>query len=133
MENTSGQRIPRSRPKQDDRLLPLGGYQYLTMLACRELAGEESLPGVSAPRIQDAIVRGGLSEASLGQLYVTLHRLAARGLISPKLGRSEVDPTRAARTYSLTPAGHGILRTAERNFRRIGEVADYLGREIATV
>jgi DNA-binding PadR family transcriptional regulator len=112
-----------SRPRQEDRLLPLGGYQYLTLVAC------DVLDGATALTVHEALERAGLPETNLGQVYVTLKRLFDRGFLSAARARSEVDATRVANIYMLTKEGKAILRKADENYRLVSEVATKLTRK----
>ena len=111
-------RSPGERPKQLDRLLPLGGYQFLIMLACRQLAGR-----ANAKAILSAIETAGIKDATEGQAAVTLKRLTDSGLIAHSRGISAVDPTRSANIYVITPKGHAILERAEINYKLVVDAA----------
>ena len=111
----------RTRPRQEDRLLPLGAYQWLVLLACFELGS-----GANALNLHRALIAAGLSETNLGQVFVTLHRLLERGFITATAGRSPIDPTRKARVYTLTRPGQEMLVTSDENYGRVVAVAKRL-------
>jgi DNA-binding PadR family transcriptional regulator len=61
-------------------------------------------------------------ELSRGAIYVTLHRLEERGLVTSELG----DPTpqrggKAKRCFRVTAAGREALRTSRRALKRLSD------------
>jgi DNA-binding PadR family transcriptional regulator len=94
----------------------LGELEQLVLMAVLRL--EDPYP-VS---VRDEIrARAGV-DLSRGTIYVTLHRLERRGLVTSALG----DPTparggKAKRVFHVTPAGQRELRAARAALRRLAD------------
>lgn len=110
-----------TRLRQDDRLLPLGGHQYLVLAACSYL-----LSDATAPAVHNRLIAAGLPGTTLGQIYITLQRLAARGLLDTKREPTATDPTRKVKIHTLTAHGRSVLEQANRNYRLVVDVASWL-------
>jgi DNA-binding PadR family transcriptional regulator len=72
----------------------LGGFELLVLLALIRL-GDEAY-GVP---ISDAIEQSSGREVSVGSVYITLGRLAAKGLVSSRLGEPTPQRGGRAKTY----------------------------------
>jgi DNA-binding PadR family transcriptional regulator len=88
----------------------LGGFELLVLLALMRLADE----AYGVP-ISDAIEQSSGREVSIGSVYITLDRLAKKGLVTSRLG----EPTSArggrAKTYfRITGKGLREVRQAQR-------------------
>jgi PadR family transcriptional regulator PadR len=85
----------------------LGGFELLVLLALIRL-GEDAY-GVP---ITEAIEESSGRDVAIGSVYITLDRLAAKGLVSSRLGEPTAERGGRAKTYfRITPKG---LREARR-------------------
>src|SRR5687767_10128920 len=90
----------------------LGGFELLVLLAVIQL-GEDAY-GVP---IAEAIEQSSGRNVAIGSIYITLDRLATKGLVSSKLGEPTAERGGRAKTYfRATPKG---LREAQRAQRTI--------------
>jgi PadR family transcriptional regulator, regulatory protein PadR len=89
----------------------LGEFEHLILLALLELE-EERAYGVP---IRDAIERRTGRRISAGAIYTALDRLAARGLVSSRLGEPTAERGgRRKRLYRLEPAGaHALTQSVQ--------------------
>ena len=69
----------------------------------------------------------GLKRISLGSLYVTLHRMERKGLITSDWGET-VEPRKGARRryYWATPSGVEVLREAQRRHAALARLANLI-------
>jgi len=106
---------------------PLGSLELIVLLAVARL-GEDAY-GLAIRR--DISKRTG-HDYSVGAVYTTLERLAAKGLVSS----SKSDPLpvrggRARRHFKVTAAGQRALRQAERVTHAVWGMSDRLGENPA--
>jgi DNA-binding PadR family transcriptional regulator len=97
----------------------LGELEQIVLMAVLRL--EDPYP-VSVRN--EIAARTGIS-LSRGAIYVTLHRLERRGLVTSQLG--EPTPERggkAKRCFTVTAAGRRELRATRAAFRRLGDGLD---------
>ena len=88
----------------------LGGFELLVLLALVRL-GDEAY-GVP---ISEAIEHSSGRPVSIGSVYVTLDRLAKKGLVSSRLGEPTAERGGRAKTYfCITTAGLRELQQAQR-------------------
>ena len=88
----------------------MGGLELVAMLAILRL--DNSAYGVAISR-EIAEVTG--REVALASIYVTLERLASKGLVVSELGATSPERGgRAKRYFSLTPRGRREVREAQR-------------------
>jgi DNA-binding PadR family transcriptional regulator len=88
----------------------LGGFELLVLLALIRL-GDEAY-GVP---VSDAIEQSSGRVVSIGSVYITLDRLAKRGLVSSRLGESTRERGGRAKTYfRITAKGLREVRQAQR-------------------
>jgi DNA-binding PadR family transcriptional regulator len=88
----------------------LGGFELLVLLALIRL-GEDAY-GVP---ISDAIEQSSGREVSIGSVYLTLDRLAGKGLVSSRLGDPTAERGGRAKTYfRITAKGLREVRQAQR-------------------
>jgi PadR family transcriptional regulator, regulatory protein PadR len=89
----------------------LGEFEHLILLALLDLE-EEQAYGVP---IRDAIERRTGRRVSAGAIYTALDRLAARGLVSSRLGEPTAERGgRRKRLYRLEPAGaHALSQSVQ--------------------
>lgn len=93
----------------------LGEFEHILLLAILRLE-----PEAYGAEIRRALRDRGERPASLGAIYATVRRMAAKGLVeledrpSPKGGRPR-------RYVAVTPAGLSALRETERGLRRMRE------------
>jgi DNA-binding PadR family transcriptional regulator len=95
--------------------VPLGRLEG-AMLASVARLGDDAY-GAEIRRDLDRVLG---REYSLGAVYVTLERLAAKGWLRSSM--SEPRPERGGRSrrcYTLTPAGRAVLKESERELFRI--------------
>lgn len=104
----------------------LGEFEHLLLLAILRLE-----PGAYGAAIRKSLRERAGRKASLGAIYATVRRMAAKGLVavedapSPRGGR----PRRYVR---LTPEGMEALRRAESSLERMRDgLGDRLGTENA--
>jgi Fe2+ or Zn2+ uptake regulation protein len=112
-----------TRVRQDYRLLPLGGHQYLVLAACAALRHH-----ATARSVQKRLLTAGLPKATFSQIYITLQRLTARGLVKINKRASCIDKTRAVKVHMLTKHGREVLDLAHRNFRLVTDICRQLER-----
>lgn len=87
----------------------LGGFELLVLLALVRL-GEDAY-GVP---ISDAIEQSSGREVSIGSVYITLARLADKGLVSSRLGEPTSERGGRAKTYfRITAKGLREVRQAQ--------------------
>ena len=88
----------------------LGGFELLVLLALVRL-GDEAY-GVP---ISEAIEHSSGRPVSIGSVYVTLDRLAKKGLVSSRLGEPTAERGGRAKTYfRITTAGLREVQQAQR-------------------
>src|ERR1700732_3119701 len=88
----------------------MGGFELLVLLALLRL-GDEAY-GVP---ISEAIEESSGREVSLGSVYITLDRLAEKGLVSSRLGEPTAERGGRAKTYfRVTANGLRAVRQAQR-------------------
>ena len=88
----------------------LGGFELLVLLAVIQL-GDDAY-GVP---IAEAIEQSSGRNVSIGSIYITLDRLATKGLVSSKLGEPTAERGGRAKTYfRATPKGVREARRAHR-------------------
>jgi PadR family transcriptional regulator, regulatory protein PadR len=102
----------------------LGGLELVAMLAILRL--DNSAYGVAISReIGDVTGR----EVALASIYVTLDRLASKGLVVSELGETSPERGgRAKRYFSLTARGRREVRDAQRALTNLWQdVASFAG------
>src|ERR1700730_12714130 len=88
----------------------LGGFELLVLLALIRLGDEAD--GVP---ISEAIEESSGREVSIGSVYITLDRLAEKGLVSSRLGEPTAERGGRAKTYfHITAKGLREVRQARR-------------------
>ena len=88
----------------------LGGFELLVLLALIRL-GDDAY-GVP---ISEAIEQSSGREVSIGSVYITLDRLAEKGLVSSRLGEPTAERGGRAKTYfRITAKGLRDVRQAQR-------------------
>jgi PadR family transcriptional regulator PadR len=88
----------------------LGGFELLVLLALIRL-GDDAY-GVP---ISDAIEQSSGREVAIGSVYITLDRLAEKGLVSSRLGEPTAERGGRAKTYfRVTAKGLRDVRQAQR-------------------
>ena len=88
----------------------LGGFELLVLLALIRL-GDDAY-GVP---ISEAIEESSGREVSIGSVYITLDRLAKKGLVSSRLGEPTAERGgRAKRYFHITAKGLREVRQAQR-------------------
>jgi DNA-binding PadR family transcriptional regulator len=88
----------------------LGGFELLVLLALMRLADE----AYGVP-ISDAIEQSSGREVSIGSVYITLDRLAKKGLVTSRLGEPTSERGGRAKTYfRITGKGLREVRQAQR-------------------
>ena len=88
----------------------LGGFELLVLLALIRL-GDDAY-GVP---ISEAIEQSSGREVSIGSVYITLDRLAKKGLVSSRLGEPTAERGGRAKTYfRITAKGLREVRQAQR-------------------
>ena len=88
----------------------LGGFELLVLLAVIQL-GDDAY-GVP---IAEAIERSSGRDVAIGSIYITLDRLAAKGLVSSRLGEPTPERGGRAKTYfRATLKGVREARRAQR-------------------
>jgi DNA-binding PadR family transcriptional regulator len=88
----------------------LGGFELLVLLALIRL-GDEAY-GVP---IADAIEESSGREVAIGSVYITLDRLADKGLVASRLGEPTAERGGRAKTYfRITAKGLREVRQAQR-------------------
>ena len=88
----------------------LGGFELLVLLAVIQL-GDDAY-GVP---IAEAIEQSSGRNVAIGSIYITLDRLATKGLVSSKLGEPTAERGGRAKTYfRATPKGLREARRAQR-------------------
>jgi PadR family transcriptional regulator PadR len=93
----------------------LGGFELLVLLALTRL-GQEAY-GVP---ISEAIEESSGREVSLGSVYITLDRLAEKGLVSSRLGEPTTERGGRAKTYfRVTAKGLRAARHAQRTLVKL--------------
>jgi hypothetical protein len=134
-DDETERRYRKARPRQEDKLLPLGGFQFLILEACRSLdrnmAPEDERIVVergshlqtTALVVHEVLVGSGL-EATVDHVRVALKRLVDRGYLKaqPK-GWSHIDNSRAAQLYRLSAEGRLVLEKTSENLQRIQVIA----------
>lgn len=88
----------------------LGGFELLVLLALIRL-GDDAY-GVP---ISEAIEQSSGREVSIGSVYITLDRLAEKGLVSSRLGEPTAERGGRAKTYfRMTAKGLREVRQSQR-------------------
>jgi PadR family transcriptional regulator PadR len=88
----------------------LGGFELLVLLALIHV-GDEAY-GVP---ISEAIEESSGKEVALGSVYVTLERLATKGLVTSRLGEPTAERGGRAKTYfKVTAKGLREVRNTQR-------------------
>jgi PadR family transcriptional regulator PadR len=88
----------------------LGGFELLVLLALIRL-GDDAY-GVP---IADAIEQSSGREVAIGSVYITLDRLAGKGLVTSRLGEPTAERGGRAKTYfRVTAKGLREVRQAQR-------------------
>ena len=88
----------------------LGGFELLVLLALIRLG--DNAYGVP---ISDAIEQSSGREVAIGSVYITLDRLAEKGLVSSRLGEPTAERGGRAKTYfRVTAKGLREVRQAQR-------------------
>lgn len=94
---------------------PLGEFEIAVLMAAAHLDGH----GYGSTIVRE-IERRTRRRIARGAVYITLDRLARKGLLSSELGESLPQRGgRPRRTYRLTPTGKHALRYAIRLFGRM--------------
>jgi DNA-binding PadR family transcriptional regulator len=97
---------------------PLGEFEVVVLLAVLHLTERREL-AYGSP-IRDEIERRGGRPVARGAVYITLDRLAEKGLLDSKLsGGSAERKMRPRRLFRVTPAGLRSLRQATALFARM--------------
>jgi PadR family transcriptional regulator, regulatory protein PadR len=105
----------------------LGGFELLVLLALIRL-GDEAY-GVP---IADAIEESSGREVSIGSVYITLDRLAGKGLVSSRLGEATAERGGRAKTYfRVTAKGLREVRQAQRTLITLWDGVRQLQRGLA--
>jgi DNA-binding PadR family transcriptional regulator len=90
---------------------PLGEFEVVVLLAVLHLAERSDL-AYGSP-IRDEIERRGGRPVARGAVYITLDRLAEKGLLDSKLTSGSAERRhRPRRVFRVTPAGLRALRHA---------------------
>src|SRR5215467_13424006 len=93
----------------------LGGFELLVLLALIRL-GDEAY-GVP---ISEAIEESSGREVAIGSVYITLDRLANKGLVSSRVGEPTPERGGRAKTYfRITAKGLREVRQAQRTLVRL--------------
>jgi PadR family transcriptional regulator, regulatory protein PadR len=95
--------------------MPLGRLEGATLASVARL-GDDAYGAEIRRDLEKVLGR----EYSLGAVYVTLERLAAKGWLRSTM--SDPRPERGGRSrrcYTLTPSGRAVLRESERELFRI--------------
>lgn len=101
----------------------LGGFELLVLLALIRL-GDEAY-GVP---ITDTIEETSGREVAVGSVYITLDRLAAKGLITSRLGEPTAERGGRAKTYfRITAKGLREVRQAQRTLKALWHGVPELG------
>src|SRR3954447_6663345 len=102
----------------------LGGFELLVLLALIRL--KDDAYGVP---ISDAIEQSSGREVAIGSVYITLGRLADKGLVSSRLGESTAERGGRAKTYfRVTAKGLREVRQAQRTLTTLWTGAPQLQR-----
>ena len=102
----------------------LGGFELLVLLALIGL-GDEAY-GVP---ISDAIEASSGRSVAIGSVYITLDRLARRGLVSSRLGEPTAQRGGRAKTYfRITAKGFREVRQARRTLMSLWQRVPQLQR-----
>lgn len=100
----------------------LGEFEQLALLAVLRL-GDDAY----GARIQEVLEERAGREASVSAIYITLTRMAEKGLVSSWLGEpTEVRGGKARRYFRVEPAGVLALDEARARLRRMWEGLDAL-------
>jgi len=92
-----------------------GGFELLVLLALIRLADE----AYGVP-IAEAIEKSSGRGVSIGSVYITLDRLAEKGLVTSRLGEPTAERGGRAKTYfRVTAKGLREARRAQRTFVRL--------------
>ena len=93
----------------------LGGFELLVLLALIRL-GDDAY-GVP---IADAIEESSGRDVAIGSVYITLDRLAVKGLVSSRLGEPTAERGGRAKTYfRITARGLHEVRQARRTLMKL--------------
>ena len=88
----------------------LGGFELLVLLALIRLGDDAYVVPIS-----EAIEHSSGREVSIGSVYITLDRLAEKGLVSSRLGEPTAERGGRAKTYfRITAKGLRDVRQAQR-------------------
>jgi DNA-binding PadR family transcriptional regulator len=105
----------------------LGGFELLVLLALIRLADE----AYGVP-IADTIEKSSGRAVSIGSVYITLERLAAKGLVTSRLGEPTAERGGRAKTYfRVTAKGLRETRRAQRTLVRLWDGVPQLEGEMA--
>jgi DNA-binding PadR family transcriptional regulator len=100
----------------------LGGFELLVLLALVRLGNE----AYGVP-ISEAIEESSGRSVSIGSVYITLERLANKGLVSSRLGEPTAERGGRAKTYfRLTAKGLREVRQAQRTLVSLWQGAPQL-------
>jgi len=100
----------------------LGEFEQLVLLAVLRLGD-----GAYGARIQEVLEERAGREASVSAIYITLTRLAEKGLVSSWMGEpTEVRGGKARRYFHVEPAGAAALDESRARLRRMWEGIDEL-------
>lgn len=95
----------------------LGEFEHLVLLAVLR----QEPDGYGATIRREIEERAG-RRVSVGALYSTLDRLAAKGMVSARTGHPTPERGgRAKRHFEVTPAGHRALRESRRQLEAMWE------------